>query len=487
MHLSSLWQSMTSGLRSRFIKNSFMGVFANLLQNIFFSLFFIIVARRYNTIEFSSYILANTLYGLVLAFSSLGLGQWFVRRLLTEVDKEVLINQFFKLQLLIGIAFYGLNIGLAFLFYKDHLLRQLTLIIGLNVIFDNIIYVIKHINIAQMEQKKTLIIQTAESLLKIAVGCILLFIPIPMVVLAVIIITLRFLTLNVFLNIGTSFKINLAYLFKAKIDLTVFKEIVFNNWPFIVIGSISVLYWKMGNILISRFLTLEDVAHYEISFKVFSIAEVIPVIISTSIFPVLLNKMKQNKELAIKFYKKVFISYALYGLLAFTFIHSFADEMIPAMFGEKYTITSRYCKEMFLTMLIFPTAILQANLLIALNQEKIDMWLNIISLIINTCLALVGLYVIQNITVVNMAIFISFFCFHLLQDYILIKRSLTSIKEAVLFYVFIAFGLVIYYILSQWLIAILVFCTFWGMLLVFIYSIILMDRRQKLITGKSLL
>ena len=126
-------------LKSKAISNSFWAVGSNLLQNIFFSLFFVIVARKYNATDFSSYILANTLYGLVLAFSSLGLGQWFVRRLLKEVDKEIIIHQFFKLQFIIGCIFYLLNLFLAFVIYKDHLLRQLSILIGINVIFDNIL------------------------------------------------------------------------------------------------------------------------------------------------------------------------------------------------------------------------------------------------------------------------------------------------------------------------------------------------------------
>jgi hypothetical protein len=37
------------------------------------------MARSYETVEFSEYILANTLYGMILSFSSLGLSQWYIR------------------------------------------------------------------------------------------------------------------------------------------------------------------------------------------------------------------------------------------------------------------------------------------------------------------------------------------------------------------------------------------------------------------------
>jgi O-antigen/teichoic acid export membrane protein len=454
-------------LKSKAISNSFWAVGSNLLQNIFFSLFFVIVARKYNATDFSSYILANTLYGLVLAFSSLGLGQWFVRRLLKEVDKEIIIHQFFKLQFIIGCLFYTVNLILAFVIYKDHLLRQLSVLIGVNVIFDNIIYVIKHINIAQMDQKKTFVIQTIESFIKLIVGIAILFFPFSIIHLSLVIIALRFLTLNAFLNIGTSFPINFRYLLKVKVDLSTFKEVVLNNWPFIVIGSISVLYWKMGNIFISTFLTLKDVAHYEISYKLFSIAEVIPVIVSTSIFPVLLKKMNDNKNEGMRFYKQLYISYGIYGLFVFTFIYSFSDQLIPWMFGGQYALTARYCKEMFLTMLVFPTAILQANMLVALNYEKTDMWLNLLSLILNILFTLVGLFYLKEVTVINLSILFSFLCFHLFQDYILIRKKMTTTREAIRFYMAISIALIFYYMLSLYISLLYTFVLFWALLFLF--------------------
>ena len=369
MNLFRNYYTHFSTFKSKLIVNSFWGVAANLLQNILFSVFFIIVARVYNPTDFSSYILANTIYGLLLAFSSLGLGQWFVRRLLEDIDKERLIHQFFKLQFIIGVAFYLLMMVTTWMLYKDHLVRQLSLIIGINIIFDNIIYVIKHVNIAQMDQKKTFLIQTIEAVLKFILGLVVVVFPVSMVTLALIIITLRFITLNVFISLGTSFPVRIAYLLKVKIDTKVIKEIVSDNWPFIVIGSMSVLYWKIGNLFIANYLSLKEVSHYEISYKLFSMAEIIPVIVSSSVFPVLLKKLNEDRVSAMKFYNKVFLAYTFYGLLSFTFIDSFAQQIVPFLFGSKYIITAKYCKEMFFTILIFPTAILQANLIISLHTS----------------------------------------------------------------------------------------------------------------------
>ena len=468
-----------STFKSKLIVNSFWGVAANLLQNILFSVFFIIVARVYNPTDFSSYILANTIYGLLLAFSSLGLGQWFVRRLLEDIDKEQLIHQFFKLQFIIGVAFYLLIMVTTWILYKDHLVRQLSLIIGINILFDNIIYVIKHVNIAQMDQKKTFLIQTVEAVLKFILGVVVVVFPVSMVTLALLIITLRFITLNVFISIGTSFPVRIAYLLKVKIDTKVIKEIISDNWPFIVIGSMSVLYWKIGNLFIVNYLSLKEVSHYEISYKLFSMAEIIPVIISSSVFPVLLKKLNEDRASAMKFYNKVFLAYTFYGLLSFTFIYSFAEQIVPFLFGSKYIVTAKYCKEMFFTILIFPTAILQANLIISLHREKIDMWLNILSLVLNMILSMIGLYFLKSITAINISIFISFLLFHILQDHILIKLNMLTFKVSIFFYLTLFTALAMYYAALSYFIPIVAFCLFWLCVSVLVgYYIHLYAKRQ---------
>ena len=82
---------ISSKLQSSLFKNSLWGVMSNIFQNILFSVFFIVVARRYTTEDFANYIIANTLYSFVVGFSSLGLGQWFIREMINTDDKHKLI------------------------------------------------------------------------------------------------------------------------------------------------------------------------------------------------------------------------------------------------------------------------------------------------------------------------------------------------------------------------------------------------------------
>src|SRR6188768_2787340 len=108
--LNKIRQQVTGKLQTKLFANSAWGVFSSIFQNILFSIFFIVIARKYNTSDFGNYIIANTLYGFIVGFSALGLGYWFIREFIITEDKKRLVNKFFKIQLLAGFIFYFANI-----------------------------------------------------------------------------------------------------------------------------------------------------------------------------------------------------------------------------------------------------------------------------------------------------------------------------------------------------------------------------------------
>jgi len=476
----NLMQSMGNLFKSRLIKNSFWGIAANGLQSVLVSLFFVIVARKYTTGVFAFFLIANTIYQFLAAFSTLGLGQWFTREIVNTPDRQQLVSRFLKIQLYSGVFFYLCNIAVAFLLYQDETLRYLIILLGINIIFDNIIYAIKALNIAEFNQNKTFIILIIDSVLKFAIGCLLFIFPLSIITLSFLLIGVRFVTLNFFLAFGSSKTISFKYLWNYKLAWSEIRQIVFSNWPFIIIGSVSIAYWRISNIIISKTLSLADVANFEISFRVFSIAQILPLIVSMSVFPALVQLYGTGSVQNFKsYYSKVFIYYLLFGLFTYTFIFSFADTLIPWAFGSTYAGTALYTKEMFLTILIFPTALLQANVLVAMNMERSDMWINVISLLLNVVFCFVGFLFAKNLTTVNVAIFLSFLMFHVCQDVLLLRKGIVTMWHIVKFYLLTGLLVGGYVLLSYKLTPIALFAGYWLMI-----GIVFLLNNKKLFSQK---
>jgi O-antigen/teichoic acid export membrane protein len=199
-------------------------------QTIFLSLFFVILARKYPTDIFAKYIIAWALYQLVTAFSTMGLSQWFIREFISAENKDELTSKFLKMQAYFGCAFYVINIILAYLIYNDQVTRMLILVLGSNVVFDNLINAIKCLNIAMLEQKKTFIILTIETVLKFVAACVLFIYPFSIITLSILILAIRFLTLNLFLTLGTPGAISIRSLIKFKVYYADIKRLVILNW-----------------------------------------------------------------------------------------------------------------------------------------------------------------------------------------------------------------------------------------------------------------
>lgn len=435
---------------STLIKNGLWGVTASLIQTIFISLFFVILARQFSSSDFAEFLIASTIYQVLVAFSSLGLGQWFIREFDNQTDQENFTRKFIKVQAGLGTVFYIINIVAVMAIYPDSQIRILAVILGTNIIFDNIINAIKSLNIAEFTQNKTFRILIIDGVLRLALGIIIIFQPISIVLLSVLSILVRFLTCNLFIRMGSSDALSIRSIFTVKVYWEDLKEQILINWKFAIIGSISIIYWRLSNIIIAKNLTLQDVANYEISFRIFSIAMILPTLASATVYSqfVKLNNLKDSEQKNI-FYKNVIYLYTVFALISYAFIYSFAEILVPIAFGHQYIDAITCLKEMFLTVLLAPTALLQATLIVSIKAEKTDMILNIISLLVNVLISLIGLHYIKSLTVINYSIFFSFFIFHLAQSFFLIKKGITTLVSVITHYAILLIFVVAYHYLSE--------------------------------------
>jgi O-antigen/teichoic acid export membrane protein len=455
--------------KSAILKNSFWAISSSVFQNVVFAVFFIIMARVYNTHVFSSYIIANTLYGLLLSFSSLGMAQWYIRVIKNLNEHQSANRLYFNIQLLAGILFLILNVLFSFLLYAESVIHVLSVILGLNIVIDNMINVFKTINIATYNQRQTFLILSIEACIKLGIALLVYYLVPNIIVIAVLLVLLRVITFALFYFSGdykNNFKgvtINRTETYRQVITT------IYENRFFLFIGSISVLFWSIGSILVSKLLDSRAVADYEIAYKLFIMAEVIPLMILSSSFPKIIEYVNSPTIEKIRFMKALSYGNILYGLLAYTFVISFSDVFVPFFFGVQYAHTAQYCNEMFLTMLLFPSVLFQANLLVAIKMEKVDMYLNLLSLFINLIIAGMGLLLHYSLSAITYSIFISFLAFHLSQEYFLIKKRLTQLVDASILYLLIFGGMFSYLFLMKYVEVVFLFPLVWTTVLILIF------------------
>ncbi|OKS86397.1 hypothetical protein RG47T_1853 [Mucilaginibacter polytrichastri] len=466
-------------MQSSLVKNSAWGIVSNILQILFICAFFAIVARKYSSGEFARFLVSTSVYQIVAAFSSMGLGQWFIRQYVLEDDKLTFTGKFLKTQIGLGLLFYVVNLIFAFVVYADVQIRFLCIILGTNIIFDNLINAIRSLNIAENQQRKTAAILVIDGFLKLVSGCLLFVHPFSVVILSVIMIVARVLTLGLFIKLGSSNSINIKFLWRAKISIEDLKLLIIKNWQFIIIGSISIIYWKMGNIIISKTLALSSVADYEIAFRIFSVLLILPIVASSTIYPQFIKHFNEGNHAALtRLYRTVFFIYTLFAIVSYLFMYSFSGWILPLAFGKGYPGSVLCTQQMFLTFLILPTVLLQANLIVAIGLEKLDMWFNIISLGVNVVGCFAGLYFIRELAVINYSVFFSFLVFHILQDILLIRKKITTIKHCLLFYSGLLLIVLAYHHFTISTNPVVLFILFSGGIFLVAVSVVLFKKRK---------
>ena len=420
---------------NKVFQNSLWGIFSSLFQNIVFSVFFIILARKLDTSVLSSYIVSNTFYGLMLSFSSLGMGQWFIRKMVNDSKNIAHIYLFISVQLVSGIIFYIVQNIIVSNLYDEKIIHEISFILGFNIILDNMLYVTKHINVINNDQRKTFIITSTEAFMKLILAYYIWVYGASIIVIVFLLVLLRLLTVIIFFQFGLPDNVFIRYRsILSSFSISQLIQTVHSNKYFILIGSISVFFWSYGNIIVSKLIGLRFVAHFEISYKLFTMAELIPLVFSASVFPVLNKKCNTDYNGLVIYFRKIFWIYAFYGILSFVFILIFADYFIPLLFGSGYHDTPKYCVQLFFTILLFPTSLLQANLIIAMGHERRDMLFNLFMLISHVVISLSLLYFFKDLTYLNLSIFLSFLVFHISQDIFLIKKKILLKYDVFLFY-----------------------------------------------------
>ena len=446
-------------------RNSCWGMVSHVAQSVLVSVFFVILARTYGVQEFADYIVVMALYQLVAAFSSMGLSQWFIREVTGGAERGELIGRFIKLQLGLGMLFYAVNVLLALLLYQEATVRLLALVYGPNLVIDNMINAIKCLNIADARQNRTFVILTLEALLKLGLGCLLLAHTFSLALLCVLLLAIRFLTLNLFLAFGSSGEVNLKSVLRVRVRLETVRALIARNWVFVIIGGASIVNWRVANILISKALTAADVAIYEISYKVFSVAQIAPVVVSASVFPVLIRLYNdQDLQGFGAWFKKINLYYLLFGLFCYTLAHSFADPVIPMLFGEQYGSAAGYTRQIFWTIVVFPAVFLKANAMVAMKYERYDMWFNLVTLAAHLAICLAGLHYLKSLSVVSFSIFASFLIFAVCQEVFLARLKLFPVKELLIADGSALLSALAYFALSSVLNRYLLFLSFWGLI-----------------------
>ena len=428
------------------ISNTISGVAANVLQNIFLGVFFILLTKSIGLNKFSEYVIGNSLYQIVAAFSTMGLANYFIREYVQiEEKKELATLHFFATEFILSFAGYIIIILSSVTLYNNELLIiQVSSILGINILFDNLIYSVKAIHIAEKTQIVFLKITLFESLVKLALATIYYYMPFDFILFIFILVIARVLTLKLaHASLPNEIKKEMATLSALKsvnkiVKIKIIKKLIYEGRIFVIIGAVNIIFWRINSLLLSKLATKNDVGLYEIALKFFSIAQIIPVILLGTIFPVM-AKNYSDPTTYLTISKNTYLQVFTFSVYTTLLAYYLCPYFIDYFFGLEFKGAIKITQHMFFALIPFSLSLVQAYMLLSSHNEKLDMWLNIINVLFNTILGYTLIKIYGSMGSVT-SITISFVLFYFLQAIILKRKKmkfLTEIKYSVFVIVFL--------------------------------------------------
>ena len=417
------------------ISNTISGVAANVLQNIFLGVFFVLLTKSIGLNKFSEYVIGNSLYQIIAAFSTMGLANYFIREYVQiEERKDYTTLHFFATEFILSFIGYIIIILSTITLYNNELfIIQVSSILGINILFDNLIYSVKAIHIAEKTQIVFLKITLFESLVKLILASIYYYLPFDFILFILILVLARILTLKLaHTSLPNDIKKEIARLSELKsnkkiLEFKKIKELIYKGRIFVIIGAVNIIFWRINSLLLSKLTTKTDVGLYEIALKFFSIAQIIPVILLGTIFPVM-AKSYSDTTTYLTISKNTYLQVFIFSVYTTLLAYYLCPYCIDFFFGIEFKGAIKITQHMFFALIPFSLSLVQAYMLLSSHNEKLDMWLNVINVIFNTILGYTLITIYGSMGSVT-SITISFVLFYFLQGIILRRKKMEFLTD----------------------------------------------------------
>lgn len=119
-------------------------------------------------------------------------------------------------------------------------------------------------------------------------------------------------------------------------DRSIARRMLADSWPLIFTGLVVTIYMRIDQVMIKEMMTERDVGLYASALKISEIWYFVPTLISTSLFPAILNAKKASAELYARRLRQL-MSFTLWLSAAVAVpLSLFSDAVVVGLFGEPF-------------------------------------------------------------------------------------------------------------------------------------------------------
>jgi len=411
----------------RYFANTGWLLFERILRLVIVFFVGVYVARYLGPANYGLLSYAGSFVTLFLAIATLGLDNIVVRDLVKdERERDRLLGTTFALKFIGSILLLAiLTIAVRFT-NNDSFTNLLIFIIAIGTIFQSF-NVIDFYFRAKVLSKYAVYARTISGisvaiikLLLISLGAGLIYFAAVMVIESVILA----------IGLVTAYIKQKLSLFNWKIKFDLAKRLLRDSWPLILSGVAISIYMRIDQVMIKNMLDAKAVGNYAVAVRLSEVWYFIPMAITSSFFPAIINAKKTSEEL---YYGRLQKLYDLMTWLAIGIalpVALLANDIIRILFGTQYQAAAGVLRIYVWAGIFVFLGVASSQYLIAENYTKISFYRTFIGAIVNVVLNIIMIpkYGINGVAVATVvSYFVSVFSIVLIPK--TYKNSILMLKS----------------------------------------------------------
>ena len=169
-------------------------------------------------------------------------------------------------------------------------------------------------------------------------------------------------------------------------DKQIAKSLIRDSWALLLSGVAVVLYMKIDQVMLKEMLGTEAVGQYSVAVQLSEIWYFIPIVITNSLFPAIIDAKRKGKEFYHKRLQQLYNLMTFIALAVMIPAAIFSNQIILLLFGENYIEAGEVLRIHILSLLFVFWGLTSGKWLINENYVKISMYRTIVGAVLNIIL-----------------------------------------------------------------------------------------------------
>lgn len=431
------------------LKNTFWLSLAQGFSGLINFVLMIYVIRVFGPTEYGKFAFAFSFVSLFSTFFDFGLSTVVTREFAKDKDKEEGFLDILILKVALGIGILFLVVIFSFFITSDGFIRKIILILGMYILMLESINLFYGFFRARQRMEIEAILRILQSIfMGIAILWVIFIYP-SILNLSVAYMGATFLASVIifgFFIFKSDIKINLHLSFNKSL----WKEFFLMGWYLALAKGAADITIYTGSVMLGYWAQMSEVGWYNAAYKISGLILFPMAMVSSAIFPALINILKESKERFLKYWEFWFKGTIFFSVLLFFTVLAKANEIIEFVYSKNFLPSALVLKILiFMTTLVYVHT-LYYHLLLIFDQQKRIFFVMLSAAIVNVILNFI---LIPKYNLYGAAVATAITHFILLCEYLMITSRHTFIRPIstqVFFTLLIAVisGMLMYYGLS---------------------------------------